>query len=75
MTTATSTTTTAPTAVRPFSLIGELMNNSFARARDAFQRRDLAKYRQLAQLQSDLDTKGTALAEAVAANTPAAPPE
>jgi len=52
MTTASS--TTAPTAVRPFSLIGELMNNSFARARDAFQRRDLAKYQQLAQLQSDL---------------------
>jgi 5-methyltetrahydrofolate corrinoid/iron sulfur protein methyltransferase len=52
MTTASS--TTAPTAVRPFSLIGELMNNSFARARDAFQRHELAKYQQLAQLQSDL---------------------
>ena len=50
----TTTPTTTPTAVRPFALIGELMNNSFARARDAFQRRDLAKYQQLAQLQSDL---------------------
>ncbi len=49
-----STTTTTLTATRPFTLIGELMNNSFARARDAFQRRDLKKYQELAKRQSDL---------------------
>ncbi len=42
------------TATRPFTLIGELLNNSFARARDAFQRRDVKKYQELAKLQSDL---------------------
>jgi 5-methyltetrahydrofolate corrinoid/iron sulfur protein methyltransferase len=47
-------TTTPLIATRPFALIGELLNNSFARARDAFQRRDLEKYQQLAKLQSDL---------------------
>jgi 5-methyltetrahydrofolate--homocysteine methyltransferase len=47
-------TISAPIATRPFTLIGELMNNSFARAREAFQRRDLKKYQQLAKLQSDL---------------------
>jgi 5-methyltetrahydrofolate--homocysteine methyltransferase len=46
--------TTTQTMTRPFTLIGELMNNSFARAREAFARRDLAKYQQLARLQSDL---------------------
>ena len=46
-----------------------LINGFADRLRDAGV--DPAK---LAQLQSDLDTKGTALAEAVAANTPAAPP-
>jgi 5-methyltetrahydrofolate corrinoid/iron sulfur protein methyltransferase len=50
-----TTTTAAPTiATRPFTLIGELMNNSFARARDAFQNRDVTKFKQLAKLQSDL---------------------
>src|SRR4051794_34256187 len=44
----------ALTATRPFTLIGELMNNSFARARDAFARRDIRKYQELAKLQSDL---------------------
>src|SRR4051794_37408175 len=44
----------ALTATRPFTLIGELMNNSFARARDAFARRDIRKYQELANLQSDL---------------------
>jgi 5-methyltetrahydrofolate--homocysteine methyltransferase len=47
-------TTTTPTATRPFALIGELMNNSFARARDAFQRRDLKKYQELAAHQTEL---------------------
>ena len=42
------------TATRAFTLIGELLNNSFARARDAFQRRDVKKYQELAKLQSDL---------------------
>lgn len=47
--------TTAPIiATRPFTLIGELMNNSFARARDAFQNRDLTKFQQLARRQSEL---------------------
>jgi 5-methyltetrahydrofolate--homocysteine methyltransferase len=38
---------------RPFKLIGELINNSFARARAAFQARDLEKYAELAKRQSD----------------------
>ena len=49
-----TTTTVRHRATRPFTLIGELMNNSFARARDAFQRRDLSKYQELARLQSEL---------------------
>jgi 5-methyltetrahydrofolate--homocysteine methyltransferase len=48
------TTISPSTATRPFTLIGELMNNSFARARDAFQRRDLKMYQQLAELQATL---------------------
>lgn len=39
---------------RPFQLIGELMNHSFARARRAWESRDLASYQKLAKLQSDL---------------------
>jgi len=39
---------------RPFMLIGELMNNSFARAARAFKNRDIAKFQQLAQLQANL---------------------
>jgi 5-methyltetrahydrofolate--homocysteine methyltransferase len=39
---------------RPFKLIGELMNNSFARAARAFSSRDLAAYQRLARLQSAL---------------------
>jgi len=39
---------------RPFKLIGELMNNSFARAARAFQARDVTKFQELARLQSDL---------------------
>jgi len=39
---------------RPFSLIGELMNNSFARARNAYKARDLARYADLARTQTAL---------------------
>ena len=39
---------------RPFKLIGELMNNSFARAARAWKNRDLAAYQMLAQRQADL---------------------
>lgn len=46
--------TTPPTQTRPFKLIGELMNNSFARAAKAFQSRDIAKYQELAKRQTDL---------------------
>jgi 5-methyltetrahydrofolate--homocysteine methyltransferase len=46
--------TTTQTSTRPFTLIGELMNNSFARARGAFQRRDLGKYQELARLQAEV---------------------
>jgi cobalamin-dependent methionine synthase I len=35
-------------------VVGELMNNSYARARKAFMARDLDGYRQLARLQADL---------------------
>lgn len=45
-------TATAPD--RPFTLIGELMNNSFARAARAFEARDITKYQELAKLQTDL---------------------
>lgn len=41
------------TLLRPF-IIGELMNNSYARARRAWQARDLEGYQQLARLQTDL---------------------
>ncbi len=39
---------------RPFNLIGELMNNSFARAARAWKGRDLSAYQHLAKLQADL---------------------
>src|SRR5262245_6720801 len=39
---------------RPFKLIGELINNSFARAARAFKGRDIAAYAKLAKLQADL---------------------
>lgn len=39
---------------RPFQLIGELMNNSFARAGRAFKNRDLPAFQQLAKLQTEL---------------------
>lgn len=38
---------------RPLHIIGELMNNSYARARAAFTNRDLAGYQNLARLQAD----------------------
>lgn len=38
---------------RPFELIGELINNSFARARRAWAARDLAAYQHLARLQTE----------------------
>ncbi len=40
-----------------FTVIGELMNNSFARARRAFQAGDMAKYQELARLQTELGAK------------------
>ena len=39
---------------RRFRLIGELINNSFARARKAWKGRDLAGYQRLAKLQTEL---------------------
>ncbi len=39
---------------RPFKLIGELINNSFARARRAWRKRNLAAYQKLARLQTKL---------------------
>src|SRR6188508_2178132 len=39
---------------RPFKLIGELINNSFARAARAFQARDAGAFAKLAKLQADL---------------------
>ena len=39
---------------RPLHVIGELMNNSYARARRAFVNRDPAAYQRLAKLQADL---------------------
>ncbi|MFP5229574.1 MAG: dihydropteroate synthase [Acidobacteriota bacterium] len=39
---------------RPLNIIGELMNNSYARARKAFLNRDPQGYQHLAKLQSDL---------------------
>jgi cobalamin-dependent methionine synthase I len=38
---------------RPLNIIGELMNNSFARARKAFIARDPQGYRHLAKLQTE----------------------
>ena len=42
------------TKQRPFQLIGELINNSFARARKAWNHRDLEGYQRLAKIQTDL---------------------
>ncbi|HWA87946.1 MAG TPA: dihydropteroate synthase [Opitutus sp.] len=39
------------------NVIGELINNSYARARTAFSARDLAGYQHLAKLQSDLGAR------------------
>lgn len=39
---------------RPFKLIGELINNSFARAGRAFKDRDVTGFQKLAKLQADL---------------------
>jgi cobalamin-dependent methionine synthase I len=39
---------------RPFNIIGELINNSYARARTAFTDRNPAAYAHLAKLQADL---------------------
>jgi 5-methyltetrahydrofolate corrinoid/iron sulfur protein methyltransferase len=39
---------------RPFKLIGELMNNSFARAARAWKTRDLPAFQRLAKIQADL---------------------
>ena len=44
----------SPLNRRPFKLIGELINNSFARAARAWKSRDLAAYQRLAKLQADL---------------------
>jgi 5-methyltetrahydrofolate--homocysteine methyltransferase len=42
---------------RPFNIIGELINNSYARARKAFTERSPAEYAKLAKLQADLGVK------------------
>jgi len=39
---------------RPFKLIGELINSSFARAAKAWKARDVAAYQKLAKLQADM---------------------
>ena len=39
---------------RSFQLIGELINNSYARARRAWNKRDVEGYQRLAKLQTDL---------------------
>src|SRR5881394_3014290 len=39
---------------RPFKLIGELINHSFARAARAWEARDVSGYQKLAKLQADL---------------------
>ncbi len=44
----------AANQTRPFKLIGELINNSFARAGRAFKNKDLAAFQRLAALQTDL---------------------
>ena len=43
-----------PPNPRPFKLIGELINNSFARAARAFEARDVVGFQKLAKLQADL---------------------
>ena len=43
-----------PKAQRPFKLIGELINHSFARSAKAWKARDVAGYQQLAKLQTQL---------------------
>ena len=43
-----------PKPPRPFKLIGELINHSFARAAKAWRARDVKGYQQLARLQTDL---------------------
>jgi 5-methyltetrahydrofolate--homocysteine methyltransferase len=43
--------------MRPLNLIGELINNSYARARTAFTDRNPAAYAHLAKLQADLGVK------------------
>ncbi len=40
--------------VPPLNIIGELINNSYARARRAFTDRDVSKYQELAKIQSEL---------------------
>ena len=42
---------------RPFNVIGELINNSYARARKAFTERSLKDYAHLAKVQADLGAK------------------
>ncbi len=42
---------------RPFQLIGELINHSFARARRAWENKDLAAYQHLARLQTEHQAK------------------
>src|SRR4051812_48132496 len=44
----------SPRSRRPFKLIGELINSSFARAAKAWQARDAGAYARLAKLQADL---------------------
>src|SRR6185369_13079770 len=43
-----------PRAARPFKLIGELINHSFARAAKAWKARDVKGYQQLARVQTQL---------------------
>src|SRR3954453_10918233 len=45
---------TRPQNQRPFRLIGELINHSFARAARAWEARDIAGYQKLAKLQAEL---------------------
>lgn len=42
---------------RPLNIVGELINNSYARARKAFTERSAADYANLAKLQADLGVK------------------
>src|SRR5215467_4691655 len=43
-----------PPSNRPFRLIGELINNSFARSARAWKERDVTGFQRLAKLQADL---------------------